>query len=127
MNILNFRFVSITLNSAKDILDFTYLGDTIFESKLTNLTIYGEIGKRNLLILNSSEIHFFDQINPDFSDKDQILKTLNLMKYEYFELKDLSYSLKLEYLIENCSKWEYFSIKSFEGQNELLLILYKNN
>jgi hypothetical protein len=107
----NFRSVSITLDSTKSILDFPFQEDTIFESKLTNFTIYGEIGERNSIIINSEEIRFFDQINPEFSDKD-------IFKYEHFELKNLSYSLKLDYLIENCSKWEYFSNKSFEGQND---------
>ena len=116
----NFRSVSISLTSnATNILEFAIWGEAHFEKKLTNLTIYGEIGDKNSMIIRSSELKFFDQIDLDNVLQSEIKNVLGLMNYEHADIFQKNYFIQIEYLIENCSSWEYFSYKNFENGKQM--------
>ena len=99
------------MNSEKSFLEFFIFGENHIDQKFTNLTLYGKIGEKNFIKISSSEVNFFDQITKN-------RENINFMPYEFFETKNLSYFLQLEYIIENCSKWEYFTNRTFEDKEK---------
>ena len=113
----------MNLLSEKNRLEMTG-GSPNFEEKMKNITIYGKIGEIGSIIMSSDELKIFDQIESEYNKQAQIIKNIKLMDYEHIELLDSKYSLNLEYLIENCSKWQVFANKSFENPPEKYFYLF---
>lgn len=114
---LTIRSIIITLRSEKSFIEFSVVGGSHIDKKMKNVTIYGQIGEESFINLTSTDIKFFDQIEPTLNHLEIRNKT-NLMDYEQLEMENLLYFLKIEYIIENCSKWEYFTNKIFENKDK---------
>ena len=73
------------------------------------IKIVEEFGTKGYLYITSDQTKFFDQLDYYTLNNNKI-KNGFLFNVEYVNFQDKTYSLKFEFEILNCTKWQYKGI-----------------